>query len=261
MHIEEPFDQHSYENLERQMKTLAEANGDVYLPNAEPTGRAHYVLICMEPSLGRWARNRDQAESKIESGFRNFLSSIEDFILHFAVRQYLCSSEQRYHITDLSKGAMLVKGAASGRTERYDGWYQLLEQELDLCATRNAHIVAVGKLVWKHLVRRDLRWPITPVMHYSGQAAPARRAGIRGHEDRFESFRNSVTLDDVLAAADATLTAANVPSIIRDQTMSRLRKSQLTTSRQELIFNYKRDFESIRTRSVVGSADTLGSEK
>jgi hypothetical protein len=33
---------------------------------------------------------------------------------------------------------------------------------------------------------------------------------------------------------------------IRDETLSRLAKSQLTTSRQQLIFNYKVKFESMR---------------
>jgi hypothetical protein len=33
----------------------------------------------------------------------------EDFILHFCVRRYLCGPAQQYHITDFSKGAMLVE--------------------------------------------------------------------------------------------------------------------------------------------------------
>ena len=98
----------SYRELERRMNALAEADGNIFLPNPEPEGPVQYVLICMEPSLGRWARSTDQARSKVEAGFRNFLSSIEDFILHLCVRRYLCAPEQRYHITDVSKGAMLV---------------------------------------------------------------------------------------------------------------------------------------------------------
>jgi hypothetical protein len=41
----------AYSELEERMKALAEADGDIYLPNAEPEGPADYVLICMEPSL------------------------------------------------------------------------------------------------------------------------------------------------------------------------------------------------------------------
>ncbi len=42
----------AYRDLERRLKTLAESDGDVYLPNPEPTARVDYILICMEPSLG-----------------------------------------------------------------------------------------------------------------------------------------------------------------------------------------------------------------
>ena len=237
----------AYRELEERMKVLAEADGDVFLPNPEPLGTVQYILICMEPSLGRWARSADYARSRVEAGFRNFLFSIEDFILHFCVRHYLCGPAERYHITDFSKGAMLVKHADSARTQRYDRWYALLQQEIDLCANPSAGIVAVGKRVAEELARQGFRRPFTPVVHYSGQAALARRAGIVGREDSFQAFSGSVSLEDVVATAEDVLKAAHVPSEIRDDTMSRLAKSQLTTSRQKLIFNYKIAFESMRS--------------
>lgn len=237
----------AYRALEERMKALAKAEGDVFLPNPEPSGPAHFVLICMEPSLGRWARTADHARSRVDAGFRNFLSSIEDFILHFCVRRYLCEPEQRYHITDLSKGAMLVNRAGLARMQRYDRWYPLLLEELDLCATASAGIIAVGNVVSQHLVRRAFPRSFTRVIHYSSQAGPARRAAVVGREDSFESFRGSVSLEDVVAAAEAALKAANVPSEIRDETLSRLAKRQLTTSRQQLIFSYKVKFELMRS--------------
>jgi hypothetical protein len=88
------------------MKALAEADGDVFLPNSEPLGPVDYVFVCMEPSLGRWARSADEAKSKVDAGFRNFLPSDEIAILHFCIREYLLEPAQRYHITDVSKGAM-----------------------------------------------------------------------------------------------------------------------------------------------------------
>src|SRR5438105_177291 len=97
-----------YRALETRMKALAEADGDVFLAVPEPEGPADYILIGMEPSLGWWARDADEARQKVEAGFRNFLFSVEDFILHLCVRRYLCGAGKRYHITDLSKGAMLV---------------------------------------------------------------------------------------------------------------------------------------------------------
>jgi hypothetical protein len=237
----------AYRELEERMKALAEADGDVFLPNPEPLGTVQYVLICMEPSLGWWARSADHARSRVEAGFRNFLFSIEDFILHFCVRRYLSGPTERYHITDFSKGAMLVDHAGLARIQRYDRWYALLQEEIDLCASPSAGIVAVGNVLSQHLARRGFRRPFTRVIHYSSQAGLARSAGVVGREDSFRAFSGSVSLEDVVATAEDVLKAANVPSEIRDDTLSRLAKSQLTTSRQQLIFNYKVAFESMRT--------------
>ncbi len=227
------------------MKLLAEADGDVFLPNPAPVGLAEYVFVCMEPSLGRWARSVDEAKSKVEAGLRNFLSSLEDFILHFCIRQYLCAPTQRYHITDLAKGAMLVARAGVARTQRYDRWYGLLVEELDLIATPGASIFTVGNAVAEHLKRRAFPRPFTKVLHYSGLAGRARAAGIVGHEDRFEAFKTSVSLQHVLATAADVLRASAVPASFRDATLTRLAKSHLSASRQQLIFNYKRAFEAM----------------
>jgi hypothetical protein len=83
------------------------------------------------------------------------------------------------------------------------------------------------------------------VIHYSGVAARARATGIVGHEDRFEAFKNSVSLQHVLATAEDVLRASMVPASFRDETLARLAKSQLSASRQQLIFNYKRAFEAM----------------
>ena len=101
----------AYHDLEARMKALAEVDGDVFLPNPEPSEPVEYLLVCMEPSLARWASSPDDARAEVEAGFRNFVFSIEDFILHFCIRQYLCAAMERYHITDVSKGAMTVKRA------------------------------------------------------------------------------------------------------------------------------------------------------
>lgn len=135
----------AYRDLETRMKAFAEAEGDVFLPNPEPSQPAKYVFVCMEPSLGRWAQSPEEAKAKVEAGFRNFVFSIEDFILHFCIKHYLCEPTQPYHITDLSKGAMLVERAGVARTQRYDRWYPLLEEELDLVATSGAgHVPSSG---------------------------------------------------------------------------------------------------------------------
>lgn len=249
MRINESFHA-EYRELEERMKALAEADGDVFLPNPEPEGPVQYVLICMEPSLGRWAPSEDQARqarSKVESGFRNFLPSDEVSILHFCIRRYLCGPAERYHITDFSKGAMLVARARLARVQRYERWYKLLQKEIDLVAAPNARIVAVGNVVSQHLKRQGFQRqrPFTRVIHYSRRAGKARSAGIVGREDNFAAFRDSVTLEDVVATARDVLTSARVPAEIRDETLWRLKRFSLTTSRQQLIFNYKVAFESM----------------
>jgi hypothetical protein len=244
MRIDEGF-RDAYRELEARMKVLAEANGDVFLPNLQPLGPVEYVFVCMEPSLGKWARSADEARSKVEAGFQNFMSSIEDFILHFCIQQYLCAPTQRYHMTDLSKGAMLVERAGVARTQRYDSWYGLLVEELDLVAKSGSGIFAVGNAVAQYLERRAFPRPFTKVIHYSGQAARARIAGIVGREDSFEEFRSSVSLERVLATAEDVLMASVVPASFRDETLARLAKCKLTESRQQLIFNYKLAFEAM----------------
>lgn len=227
------------------MKTLAEAEGDVFLPNPEPTEPVEYVFVCMEPSLGRWARSPNEARAKVEAGFRNFVYSIEDFILHFCIRQYLCEHTQRYHITDLSKGAMLVQLAGVARNQRYDRWYELLLEELDLVAVPGASIFAVGTAVERHLTRRGFSQPFTTLIHYSGQAARARAERIVGHEASFAQFKGSVSLELVLATAEEVL-KETVPASFRGETLARLARSQLSESQRQLIFNYKLAFEGQR---------------
>jgi hypothetical protein len=86
-------------DLEREFAAAAAVDGDVYLPNFTPAGPVDAVLIGMEPSLGRWARTAAEAAPKIAAGFRNFMWSPEDFILHYAVRRSLCSAGGTYHVT------------------------------------------------------------------------------------------------------------------------------------------------------------------
>jgi hypothetical protein len=241
----------AYRNLEARMKDRAEADGDVFLPNPEPLGPVDYIFVCMEPSVGE-VRYADEARAKVAAGMRNFVNSIEDFILHFAIKQYLCAPAQRYHITDLSKGRMSVERAAADRTQRYDRWYGLLLEELDLVALPGATIFAVGRKVEEHLARRSFPRPVTYVPHYSPSAKRARAAGIVGHEKEFERFRGSISLQLVLATAEEVLNAS-VPTNVRDESLARLARGQLFESDLKLIFNYKLAFQDRGRTITIGS--------
>ena len=236
----------TYRDLERRMKILAESDGDVYLPNPEPAARVDYILVCMEPSLGHWARSKEMARARVASGFRNFLVGIEPMLLHFAVRRFLCEKGQRYHITDFSKGAMLCKHAGALRADRYDRWYSLLREEIDLIATPGACVIAVGRAVTEHLRRRKFPREVTEVIHYSPLAAKARAARLKGHEDRFRQFESSISPEDFLATAQEVLGDSGAPAEICDEALARVARGQLSESRRKLLYCYKLDFDAIK---------------
>lgn len=235
----------SYSALERRMRALAEADGDVYLPNPEPAGPVDYMLICMEPSLGGWARSADEARARVDAGFRNFLAGLEPMLLHFCVRRFLCAPGQGYYITDLSKGAMLVKRAGVARAERYRRWFSLLVEEIDLVAAPGARIIAVGEAVADALRRYRLQRPFTQVMHYSPLAVKLRAVRLLGLEKQFEAFERTVSHADVLLTTRDVLKAAGVPPSMYEDAESIVRQARLTTSHRKLMFAYKLAFEQL----------------
>ena len=145
-----------WNKLEARFKKQAEVDEDIFLPNLAPSAPVNHLFIAMEPSLGRWATGdnldsiRQCANDKIHAGFRNFMYSLEDFLLHYSIKHYLCPDDQTYHITDLSKGAMLVRKAKRNRDKRYDNWYGLLTEEINLVRKPNASIWAIGKKSWNY---------------------------------------------------------------------------------------------------------------
>lgn len=238
----------AYRDLDQRMKALAESDGGVYLPNPEPTGPVDYIFVCMEPSLGRWARSAEEARTKVASGFRNFLAGYEPMLLHFSTRRFLCDTGQRYHITDFSKGAMLVEDAGKDRTVRYDKWYALLQEEIDLVAPPDARVIAVGQDVAKHLRRQGFQRKVTQViLHYSQQASSHRIARLEGHEERFREFANSISSQDILSTTRDVLEESRVPPAIFNEAFSIVERSPLSESRRKLIYCYKLDFEAIRS--------------
>jgi hypothetical protein len=235
----------AYRKLESRMKDLAEEEEHVFVPSPEPKGPVQFVFICMEPSLGRWARPPESAKLRIECGFRNFLPSDEVALLHFCIRQYLCSRGEPYHITDFSKGAMPVGTAAKNRTDRWRKWYPLLLEELDLVAAPTARIVAVGDIVYRQLQKLKFPRPLIPVMHYSALAGRARNRQVLGHEAEFNEFSEEVSKERLMATAREVLDSAQVPIEIRNQVLEQLKRFELNRSRLKLMFIYKRAFHAI----------------
>ena len=142
--------QEEYQALECEFRARVDQDNayhgaqSVYLPNLAPQGPVDFVLVAMEPSTGGGA-----GELKKGKAFspKNFSGSVEDFILHCCIREYLCGGGRTYHLTDLSKGAMLTRHAADKPEERYRRWYPLLKKELKLVAKPNAPMIAIGNVV------------------------------------------------------------------------------------------------------------------
>jgi hypothetical protein len=235
--------QEAYCNLESRMRRQATADNQIFVPNPVPPGPVPYVFVCMEPSLG--GGSPDRLRSHIENGGRNFLNSMEDFLLHFAAHRYLCGPDEAYHITDISKGAMPTDAADRDRTDRYSRWSDLLQEEIELVARPDAHVFAVGSAVADHLRSMRPDYPTTQILHYSPQAARHRLEAARQSRDAFAAFSSSVSLADILDVAEEVLRASAVPSSLRKETMDQLQKGTLSDSRRALLFRYKRAFEAV----------------
>lgn len=233
-------------HLDQEAQTLAAQDGDAFLPNFRPRGPVDYVLVCMEPSLGRWAKTREAARERVAHGFRNFTWSIEDFMLHTATRLYLCGPGQTYHLTDLSKGAMLVKHANIDRRARYARWYDLFKQEIEVVAKPTAKFFAVGQAVNKELRRLRFAKSWTPLIHYSGQAVRARKAAVAGRVGEFRTYSATVSLETVMQVAEGLLRENNVPAAMTQETMERLQRARFTESRKMLLFIYRNAFLEAR---------------
>ena len=234
----------AYNQLEVCMGDFAKKNGEIYVPNIVPDSPVDYIFICMEPSLGEWAKNRDDAESKLRDGFRNFLDGFNTMILHYAIRNYLCQDNQRYHITDLSKGAMLVKDADNNRIKRYENWYPLLLDEMNLVASTNVKVFAVGSHVAKFLQKQQFPY-FTQLIHYSSQAASHWDRVVQEHGEDFQRFQDTVTYEDFLNNAKAVIESSKVPLVISEWVLEKLCRSNLTLSRRKLMFNYKLIFDAV----------------
>ncbi len=186
------IDTTAYHDLERRFREQVEKDGSdqsggVYLPFEEPTSRADYIFVGMEPSFGRWAESIEDAEKKIAKGFRNgaparFTRSIERF---------LCQSGETYHLTDVSKGAMLVKVAARDRERRWEEWYPLLLKEIEIVGKPGAPVIAIGRKVEAFLRKRDLKGRLLyHVPHYSYTAAAHFKREAEKDCEGFKAFTN-----------------------------------------------------------------------
>jgi hypothetical protein len=236
--VVETFDQ-KYSLLAQKFSRLAKSEGSVYLPTIRPIGQVDYVFVGMEPSLGRWAQTREEAEEKVARGFKNFMFSVEDFILHHCIREYLfCDPGSTYYVTDLSKGAMLTRTAIDKREERYKRWLPLFNEELKLVKKETTKLIAIGRDVRDFLGSNGFS-NIRMILHYSQQAARYRNRWVEWDEKAFENFKRQVSNKDIIATARSITQQAQMDWNLTSPSLRRLETQDLTDSQKMLMFGYK----------------------
>ena len=222
----------------------------VFIPNIRPQAPVDFVLIGAEPSLG--GKGYDAFSKMIEGGFKNFALSFEDFILHFCAREYLCKGGSTYYLTDLSKGAMATKYAASESLNKYKEWYPLLQKELELVAKPGARRIAIGNTAGNFLSRMKSYPPDRTILHYSPQASKYRGKEIEGRERSYCTFAKRISVDVIIDTAKAVWRDADMEPFQHDLLEQLNGGSGLTESRKKLMFDYKVAFEEIRKSGARG---------
>ena len=218
-----------------------------YLPNFTPSGPVDYIQVAMEPSTGVHGGHEGQAPEPS----LNFSWSVEDFILHYCVREYLCRRGETYHITDLAKGVMTVRDAGRHRQKRYERWYPLLRQELALLhKPGKTRLIAVGKVVGDFPSGRDLCEQVERVLHYGRVAAAHRKRAIQPWVEGFEEFRRGVDQDAFQGSVPKVLAGSPLASYA-DLRPEGGGPFGLTKSRMMLMFYYQNRFRELRDESDI----------
>ena len=225
----------AYRELEKEFAERVEQDNQrwkfesIFLPNVTPKGPVDYVLVGMEPSLGRWARDTEEARRKIENEkFRNFDGTPKDSIIHYCIENYLCPDREAYYLTDLAQGAMLVSSPGAGNTDKYEAWYSLFEKELGLVAKPRAKIISIGAKVGRFLSDKGLYGHVGTIPHYSDTAARYFGKEVAGREATYQKFSEGL---DPLPEGTSF---------------------RLPESRKKLMFDYKIRFERIREQEMSG---------
>ena len=238
-----------YAALEREFKAMVQKDNEefclksTYLRNFVPEASVDFVLIAMEPS---------GSPIEFDPNARNFAYSVEDFILHFCVKNYLCKGTATYHLTDLSKGMLPVKVAKDDREKRWKRWYPLLKEELELVAKPCAPIIAIGGQVEGFLKKKNTPKFAGRVLHYSKSASKYRKRIPCEHPDLYKKFAPTVSFDDITNTVKEVFSPSDLNFHV-EPTLKHLKSgSGLTDSRKHLMFTYKMRFAEIREKAGLG---------
>lgn len=228
--LERRFEAQVISDRARLIEWVVKVGWGVYLPCWKPTSQVDYVIVGMEPSFG-WAKDVEHGEKKVADGMTNFGGPTNwdnDSplgLFQLSIERFLCKRGE-YHLTDVSKGAMPTVMAEVERFQRYREWYSLLLDEIKIVGKSDASIIAIGKNVETFLKKRlanDMPGRhLYRILHYSNQASAARKNEPDKDRGGYEAFAES--------------------EFGKNSCWS----SELTTSKKELVFTYKKQFERIR---------------
>ncbi len=226
----------------------------IYVSNPRPVGRVDFVLIAMEPSIGRRPNYLDSCTPP-----QGFSWQIPDFLLHYCIRNYLCKRGQTYHITDLSKGAMKTQDARRGYKERYKRWFPLLTEELKLVNKEEGEtrLIAIGKVVGEFLMDKGLCPRTERVLHPSPNNNGHLNKAIGALVDEYHEFCGHLniehfesTIGEVLREThrDLELTEEQVEKVVqwRLKEHRHIPKLMGAESWKVLMFYYRNKFERLK---------------
>ena len=220
-----------------------------YVSNFVSKGPVDFVLIAMEASLGGGQPHDPATCECIDSKSKNFAFSIEDFILHFCIRRYLCQGGKTYHLTDLAKGQMSADKAKHLQWQRWERWYPLLETELRLVAKPGAPVISIGKEVERFLMAQEIEKHVGSIVHFSKNNGKAQKKAAEEQPVAYDEFRSTVTASDLEnTVRDVLKCEPNAPDI--KDTLSRLQiHSRFSEHKRKLMFAYKVKFETWREQA------------
>lgn len=227
----------------------------VYLPNSLPSKKVKYIFIAMEPSFGNWAKSEEDAKEQIELGFKNFIYSKDDLLLHFSINNFLSDS---YYVTDVSKIAMMGEDAKIIRKLIYPMWSEHLIYEINTFGKEECMLFALGRIAENEINNRiGSVKKAEYILHYSFEARGARhntvfnqKKGIDFRND-FNDFKKNFDYDELENFAEKFVKDNIKNSTIRqkvfDYGVKNIKKIKSSKSDLDLklIFCYKMKFDKI----------------
>ena len=196
-----PIDENAYSSLEQEfreqvIKDRCRGIECYYLPCVKPENKVDYIFVGMEPSSGGVASVEEGEERVREGKADNFGlcapppydTSYPLGLFKLSFDRFLSQPGETYYMTDVSKGAMLVKNAANNRKQRFEHWYPLLQEEIGIVGKPGATIIAIGKVV-QELLKRKTRHHVDRVLHYSPVANAHRKREAKNDCEGFEAFQ------------------------------------------------------------------------